>query len=253
LGVLLLGNALGELSRMVRKLDQPHPKATQWMQVCAKLRNLSRRVLRRLRGSSKRRQNRGNGADLRRISRSSLMQHGGDGHDFVGSGGVAVVIVQHASQALTALDGTRRSQMARLRADDPVRQTLAPDCRSRKAHFEAGSGGNQGVGGCSRKKVFGLSSDRVIGWRLRKGYREFSVRPFLLAQARLSNPFFYNREIGPLQFLQENGTYFVRLGEPILFSAPSPARPLTPLSVRNSATGRVFGTSASLRFGRIPA
>ncbi|MBM3757471.1 MAG: carboxypeptidase regulatory-like domain-containing protein, partial [Acidobacteria bacterium] len=42
------------------------------------------------------------------------------GYDFVGSGGVAVVIVQHASQALPALDGTRRSQMARLRADDPV-------------------------------------------------------------------------------------------------------------------------------------
>jgi len=91
---------------------------------------------------------------------------------------------------------------------------MAPDCRSRKAHFEAGSGGNQGVGGCSRKKVFGLPSDGVIGWRLRKGYREFSVRPFLLAQARLSNPFVYNREIGLPQFLQENGTYFVRLGEP---------------------------------------
>ena len=62
--------------------------------------------------------------------------------------------------------------------------------------------------------MFGLPSDGVIGWRLRKGYREFSVRPFLLAQARLSNPFVYNREIGLLQFLQENGTYFVRLGEP---------------------------------------
>lgn len=92
---------------------------------------------------------------------------------------------------------------------------MAPDCRSRKAHFEAGSGGNPpGVGGFLRKKVFGLPSDGVIGWRLRKGYREFSVRPFLLAQARLSNPFVYNREIGLLQFLQENGTYFVRLGEP---------------------------------------
>jgi hypothetical protein len=94
---------------MVRKLDQPHPKATQGIDICAKLLNLSRRMLRRkLRGSSKRHQNRGNGVDLWRISRSSLMQHGGGDHDFVGSGGVAVVIVQHASQALTALDGKRR-------------------------------------------------------------------------------------------------------------------------------------------------
>jgi len=33
-------------------------------------------------------------------------------------------MVLHAAQALTALDGTRRSQVARLRADDPVCQTL---------------------------------------------------------------------------------------------------------------------------------
>ena len=37
----------------------------------------------------------------------------------------------------------------------------------------------------------------------------------------------------------------VRLGEPILFPANVPARSLTPLFCRNSATGRVFGTSAS--------
>ncbi len=43
-----------------------------------------------------------------------------------------------------------------------------------------------------------------------------------------------------------------RHGEPIPFPATIPARPLTPLSVRNSATGRVFGTSASLRFEPIP-
>ena len=40
------------------------------------------------------------------------------------SGRLAVVMVQHAAQALMALDGPRRSQMASLRADDPVRQTL---------------------------------------------------------------------------------------------------------------------------------
>jgi hypothetical protein len=40
------------------------------------------------------------------------------------SGRLAVVLVQHAAQALMALDGTRRSQLPRLRADDPIRQTL---------------------------------------------------------------------------------------------------------------------------------
>jgi hypothetical protein len=45
----------------------------------------------------------------------------------------------------------------------------------------------------------------------------------------------------------------VPLGEPNLFCAPRPARSLTPLSARNSATGRVFAASSSLLCPPCPA
>jgi len=45
----------------------------------------------------------------------------------------------------------------------------------------------------------------------------------------------------------------VALGEPNLFCAPRPARWLTPLSARNAATGRLFGTSSSLLCPPCPA
>jgi len=45
----------------------------------------------------------------------------------------------------------------------------------------------------------------------------------------------------------------VTFGEPNLFRAPRPVRSLTSLSTRNLATGRVFGTSASLLCPPSPA
>jgi hypothetical protein len=54
------------------------------------------------------------------------------------SGCVAVVMVQYAPEALTAPDGTRCSQVGRLRADDPARKTpCGPITRPTAQHSTA--------------------------------------------------------------------------------------------------------------------
>ncbi len=101
----------------------------------------------------------------------------------------------------------------------------------------------------SGEHVFIIPGVRWETWSI-KQIRGWSLKFKRLSEQRFEQPILESMDC---QCLSTARMPFVRLGEPILFPATIPAHSLTPLSVRNCATGPVFGTSASLRFEPIPA
>ena len=123
----------------------------------------------------------------------------------------------------------------------------------------AGRGG-RGTAVCERSRRLGGSGPSGLGLGFGPAGSSWPPappcsRPRWSVSLRSILPNLFGFSMLPVSLTRLTGPkhYVVALGEPNLFCALSPARSLTPLPVRNLATGRVFATSASLLCPPCPA